>query len=100
MGISFTVYSEAGNIDRAWPFDVIPRVISTQEWNAVSRGLTQRLQALNLFIDDLYGDARVVADGIVPAEIVRGSPNFRPECVGVRPPQADLGPHLWQRPGP
>jgi uncharacterized circularly permuted ATP-grasp superfamily protein len=87
MGISFTVYSDAGNIDRAWPFDVIPRVISTQEWNNVSRGLEQRLLALNLFIDDLYDDAKVVADGVVPAEIVCGSPNFRPECKGVRPPQ-------------
>jgi uncharacterized circularly permuted ATP-grasp superfamily protein len=87
MGISFTLYSEAGNIDRAWPFDVIPRVISTQEWNAVSKGLEQRLQALNLFIDDLYADAKVVSDGVVPAEIICGSPNFRPECVGVRPPQ-------------
>jgi uncharacterized circularly permuted ATP-grasp superfamily protein len=85
MGISFTLYSEAGNIDRAWPFDVIPRVISSQEWSVASRGLEQRLQALNMFIDDLYGDARAVADGIVPSEIVCGSPNFRPECTGVRP---------------
>jgi uncharacterized circularly permuted ATP-grasp superfamily protein len=85
MGISFTVYSEAGNIDRAWPFDVIPRVISSTEWSVASRGLEQRLQVLNMFIDDLYGDARAVAEGIVPAEIVCGSPNFRPECKDVRP---------------
>ena len=88
MGISFTVYSEAGNIDRAWPFDVIPRVISTREWSRLADGLIQRLRALNMFIDDLYGDARVFADGIVPEELIRGSVNFRPECIGVRPPQA------------
>ncbi|MGE3619815.1 MAG: circularly permuted type 2 ATP-grasp protein [Acidimicrobiia bacterium] len=88
MGISFTVYSEKGNIDRSWPFDVIPRVIPVGEWRRVSRGLLQRLQALNMFIDDLYGEARVLDDGIVPPEIVLGSPNHRPECVGVRPPQA------------
>ncbi len=85
MGISFTVYSEKGNIDRAWPFDVIPRVIDIGEWSTVARGLAQRLQALNMFIDDLYGDAKVLADGIVPADIVTGSPNYRPECIGIRP---------------
>jgi uncharacterized circularly permuted ATP-grasp superfamily protein len=87
MGISFTVYAEKGNIDRAWPFDVIPRVIELREWEQVSKGLIQRLRALNLFIGDLYGEARVLADGIVPAEIVKGSPNYRPECIGIRPPQ-------------
>lgn len=86
MGISFTVYSDEGNIDRAWPFDVIPRVIDLGEWEAVAEGLVQRLQALNLFIGDLYGEARVLADGVVPAEVVKGSPNYRPECAGVRPP--------------
>jgi uncharacterized circularly permuted ATP-grasp superfamily protein len=85
MGITFTVYSEAGGIDRSWPFDVIPRVISTQEWERVSAGLVQRLTALNLFIDDLYGDAKALKDGIVPREVVEGSPNFRPECAGATP---------------
>ena len=86
MGITFTVYSEADDGDRSWPFDVIPRVISTQEWNAISAGLVQRLTALNMFIDDLYGSARVIADGIVPAEVLASSTNFRQQCVGVRPP--------------
>jgi len=87
MGISFTVYSEKGNIDRAWPFDVIPRVIDFHEWEKVTEGLIQRLRALNLFIGDLYGEARVLADGIIPAEIITGSPNYRPECIGIEPPQ-------------
>jgi uncharacterized circularly permuted ATP-grasp superfamily protein len=86
MGISFTVYSEKGNIDRAWPFDVIPRVIEINEWNRVADGLIQRLRALNLFIGDLYGEAKVLADGIIPEEIVKGSPNYRPECIGAAPP--------------
>jgi uncharacterized circularly permuted ATP-grasp superfamily protein len=85
MGVSFTVYSDAGNIDRAWPFDVIPRIIAKQEWDAVSAGLVQRLAALNLFIDDLYGDQRAIRDGIVPAELIAESVNFRPECVGASP---------------
>jgi uncharacterized circularly permuted ATP-grasp superfamily protein len=87
MGITFTVYTEAANIDRAWPFDVIPRVISTQEWQRLSAGLVQRLTALNLFIDDLYGAAKVVADGVFPAEVLASSVNYRPQCQGVRPPQ-------------
>jgi uncharacterized circularly permuted ATP-grasp superfamily protein len=85
MGITFAVYTEAASIDRAWPFDVIPRVISTQEWELISAGLVQRLATLNLFIDDLYGDAKVVADGVFPAEVLASSENFRSECRGVRP---------------
>jgi uncharacterized circularly permuted ATP-grasp superfamily protein len=85
MGITFTVYTEGQNLDRSWPFDVIPRVISTQEWADISAGLTQRLTALNLFIDDLYGPAKVLKDGIVPPEVVAASPGFRPQCSGVHP---------------
>ncbi len=85
MGITFTVYSEAGNIDRSWPFDVVPRVISTTEWTQISAGLAQRLKALNMFIDDLYGEQRVVADGVFPAELLRDSVNFRTQCIGMKP---------------
>ncbi len=87
MGVSFAVYSDGQNIDRAWPFDVVPRVISTREWDRVSRGLIQRLEALNLFIDDLYHDAKVIADGVFSQELLDDSVNFRPECVGVDPPK-------------
>ena len=59
MGISFTVYSEAGNIDRAWPFDLIPRVITAREWTQVRRGLEQRSRALNLFINDVYNKQKI-----------------------------------------
>ncbi len=87
MGITFTVYSEEGGaIDRAWPFDVIPRVIPESEWRQVEAGLKQRVQALNLFIDDLYHDQKVVKDGVFPAEVLAKSVNFRPQCVGVKPP--------------
>lgn len=87
MGITFTVYSEGENIDRAWPFDLIPRVITTDEWDATSAGLVQRLTALNMFIDDLYHDRRIIREGVFPAEVVDSSVNFRPECVGVDPPR-------------
>jgi uncharacterized circularly permuted ATP-grasp superfamily protein len=70
MGITFTVYTEGQNIDRAWPFDVIPRTIEATEWARIERGLVQRLTALNHFIDDLYHDQRIIADGIVPKDII------------------------------
>ena len=85
MGVSFTVYSEAGNIDRAWPFDIIPRVISSSQWYRAAAGLEQRLQALNMFINDLYHEQRIIKDGVIPEFILLQSKNFRKECVGVSP---------------
>ena len=85
MGITFTIYSEAGNIDRAWPFDVIPRVMSRTEWDPIQRGLKQRLRALNMFINDLYNGQNIIKDGVFPREVLEGSVNFRPQCVGVTP---------------
>ncbi len=85
MGISFTVYTEEGNIDRAWPFDIIPRTIDAKDWQVAEKGLKQRLTALNRFIDDLYHDQKCIKDGIIPKHIIEESKNFRPECVGVSP---------------
>ncbi len=85
MGITFTVYSDGRGIDRAWPFDIIPRIIAADEWRRIERGLMQRLRALNAFIDDLYHDQRVVADGVFPAGLLEHSVNYRPQCRGVSP---------------
>ncbi|MDH3406306.1 MAG: circularly permuted type 2 ATP-grasp protein [Gammaproteobacteria bacterium] len=86
MGVTFRVYSEeGGSIDRAWPFDIIPRIIAASEWRRIEAGLKQRVHALNLFIDDLYHDQRVVRDGVFPNEILASSKNFRPQCVGINP---------------
>jgi uncharacterized circularly permuted ATP-grasp superfamily protein len=85
MGITFTVYSDAGNIDRAWPFDIIPRTMSSTEWAVIDAGLKQRLTALNLFIDDLYNAQKIVKDGVFPIEVLEGSKNFRTQCQGMTP---------------
>ncbi|SIS97421.1 circularly permuted type 2 ATP-grasp protein [Neptunomonas antarctica] len=85
MGVSFTVYTEEGNIDRAWPFDIIPRTISAQQWERTAAGLKQRLKALNMFIGDLYDKQQIIKDGVIPAHIVLESKNFRPECIGIKP---------------
>lgn len=85
MGISFTVYSEGNNIDRSWPLDAFPRTIAGAEWDAIERGLKQRLQALNLFIDDLYNARKILGDGIVPSELIDSSKNYLEPCKGFTP---------------
>ncbi len=85
MGISFTVYTEGGNIDRAWPFDIVPRIIGAKEWHKVSAGLLQRSRALNAFINDVYNEQRIFKEGVIPADVVLESPNFKPQCVGHTP---------------
>ena len=83
MGITFTVYGEGSSIDRAWPVDIIPRIIAAKEWAKTEAGLRQRLTALNLFIGDLYGEQKIVKDGVFPGELLANSKNFRPQCIGV-----------------
>jgi uncharacterized circularly permuted ATP-grasp superfamily protein len=87
MGITFTVYTqEEGSIDRSWPFDIIPRIIPKSEWDRIELGLKQRVRALNLFIDDLYHDQKIIKNKVFPAELLANSVNFRKECIGVNPP--------------
>ena len=86
MGISFTVYDEGNMIDRAWPFDIIPRTIGKKEWQGIEIGLKQRVEALNLFIDDLYHDQKIIKDGVFPKGLLEKSVNFRKQCVGINPP--------------
>jgi len=88
MGITFTVYSEEeGSIDRSWPFDIIPRIIARNEWQLIEKGLKQRVNALNFFIDDIYHKQQIIKDGVFPDTLIADSKNFRPQCVGVNPPQ-------------
>lgn len=85
MGISFTVYSEGENIDRAWPMDIIPRVITLKEWSRLEKGLIQRITALNMFINDVYNDMRVVKDKVFPLEIIESSKDYLIQCKGISP---------------
>lgn len=82
LGITFTVYSDALAIDRILPFDCVPRVLTAAEWARMERGITQRVRALNLFLGDIYNARRIIRDGIVPAALVLGNPNYRPEMEG------------------
>jgi uncharacterized circularly permuted ATP-grasp superfamily protein len=84
LGITFTVYSDSMAIDRVLPFDVIPRLLSPEDWRAIEAGVIQRVRAINLFLDDVYHDAKVLKDKVVPAELVLGNANYRPEMRGIR----------------
>lgn len=82
LGITFTVYSDKDVIDRVLPFDVIPRVLSASEWAHIEAGCIQRVTAINRFIEDVYGDQRILKEGIVPSELVLDNKNYRPEMAG------------------
>ena len=85
-GISFKVYGDEEGDERIIPVDCLPRVISASEWRQLEIGLTQRLKALNLFLADVYGPARIVEDGVIPVEVVRGCPQYRVEMRGFEAP--------------
>jgi uncharacterized circularly permuted ATP-grasp superfamily protein len=86
MGITFTVYSEGQNIDRAWPFDVVPRTLAAAEWDRTAAGLSQRLRALNRFIADVYAERHFIRAGHMPADVLATSRNYLDACHGARPP--------------
>ncbi len=86
-GITFNVYGDAAGTEKIFPFDIIPRVIPASDWATIERGLKQRVRALNLFIDDVYGERRILKAGVVPESLVASAASFLPPCVGVRPPK-------------
>ncbi|MFZ4637013.1 MAG: circularly permuted type 2 ATP-grasp protein, partial [Pirellulales bacterium] len=87
MGITFNVYGHEAGTEKIWPFDIVPRVIDGAEWSVIDRGLKQRIRALNLFIDDVYNQRRIVADGVVPDWLVDSGTCFRGPCAGLKPPR-------------
>jgi len=87
MGITFNVYGNEQATERIFPFDILPRIVAADEWAVIEKGLQQRIRALNLFIDDIYHEQKIVNDGIVPREIVESASGFRKQCVGLNPPR-------------
>ena len=85
-GITFTVYGDDEADERIIPIDCVPRLLSAAEWRHLESGLTQRIGALNRFLEDVYGEARIIADGVIPADAVRGCPQYRLEMRGVSVP--------------
>ncbi len=86
MGITFNVYGEGGGRDRIFPFDLIPRIVTGAEWIQLERGLKQRIRALNLFIDDIYHDQKILRDNAIPRDVIESAKSLRPQCMGINPP--------------
>ena len=85
QGITFTVYGDAEQTERIFPFDLLPRIIPNTEWRTIEYGLQQRVRALNDFLLDIYGEQKILKDQVVPRELVESSIHFQREMVGFRP---------------
>ena len=86
QGITFSVYSDRRGVEKIFPFDLIPRPVAAAEWTDLEKGLLQRIQALNLFLYDVYHDRKIFIDKIIPEELVLKSKCYRPEMIGFDPP--------------
>ncbi|MGA9637182.1 circularly permuted type 2 ATP-grasp protein [Flavobacterium sp.] len=94
QGITFTVYSDNDEgIERIFPFDIIPRIITQQDWLEVESGIAQRLKALNLFLEDIYNEQLIIKDGIIPASLIASCPHYIPEVHGIKLPH-DIHVHI------
>ncbi|WP_341208326.1 circularly permuted type 2 ATP-grasp protein [uncultured Sphingomonas sp.] len=93
LGITFAVYGESEAGERIIPFDIVPRVFLADEWARLSEGLIQRVQAINAFLVDIYGEQKILRDGVLPADLILGNTQFRPEVAGIRPPH-DVWAHI------
>ncbi|MDP5169018.1 MAG: circularly permuted type 2 ATP-grasp protein [Bacteroidia bacterium] len=87
MGMTFNVYSEGVENERILPLDIIPRIIAHQDWALIRKGLTQRIKALNMFIQDMYHEKRAVTEGVIPQHLLDSCPNYLPACEGLMPPK-------------
>jgi uncharacterized circularly permuted ATP-grasp superfamily protein len=86
QGITFTVYGHEQQTEKIIPTDLLPRIVRGAEWDQLERGLKQRILALNLFLKDIYGDAKILADKVIPRDLVYGSKHFHREMRGVNVP--------------
>ncbi|SFD11895.1 circularly permuted type 2 ATP-grasp protein [Algibacter pectinivorans] len=93
QGVTFTVYNDNEGIEKIFPFDIVPRIITANEWQKIESGIKQRLKALNLFIKDIYNEQFIIKDGIVPGELIYSCPNYLREMKGVKVPH-DIYVHI------
>jgi uncharacterized circularly permuted ATP-grasp superfamily protein len=93
QGITFTVYSESTGIERIFPFDIIPRIITGTEWDKIEKGIKQRLKALNIFLKDIYSDQKILNDKIIPAQLIASCPYYIREVYGIKVPH-DIYVHI------
>jgi uncharacterized circularly permuted ATP-grasp superfamily protein len=86
QGVTFSVYKDSEGTEKIFPFCLLPRLISAADWAHIEAGLKQRLQALSQFLDDVYGEQRILKEGRVPADLVLGAKYYLPRLKGIKPP--------------
>jgi uncharacterized circularly permuted ATP-grasp superfamily protein len=84
QGITFTVYGHNQGLEKPFPVDLIPRIVPSDEWAMIEKGLSQRVRALNLFLDDVYNEGKIFQDNVIPRELVVNAPDFRRNFVGAK----------------
>ncbi|MGV3484286.1 MAG: circularly permuted type 2 ATP-grasp protein [Planctomycetaceae bacterium] len=87
MGITFTVYGDSSGTEKIMPFDIVPRIIGAMLWRHIEAGLKQRIQALNLFLNDIYNDQAILRDNVIPRELIENATTFLKPCLGLKPPR-------------
>src|SRR5437016_14637975 len=87
QGITFTVYGEKEGLERIFPFDFVPRIVTAREWERLETGLVQRVTALNLFIADVYGEQKCLRDRVLPPALLLSRREYKRELLNVRPPR-------------
>ena len=87
QGITFTVYGRDEGTEKIFPYDLLPRLVTAQEWDRIERGLTQRITALNLFLRDVYSEAKILNDHVVPRELVYSCKHYRRQMRGLQVPR-------------
>ena len=93
QGITFTVYSDDAGIERIFPFDILPRIITAAEWAHVEKGIQQRLKALNLFLKDIYSKQEIIRDSVIPPQLIASCPHYLREVAGIKVPH-DIYVHI------
>lgn len=86
-GVRFGIYKDGVFKEQLFPFDPIPRVIGKEEWDEIEAGLIQRVTALNLFLSDIYGEKKIVKDGVIPPEFIFSSSGYLTACEGLKTPK-------------
>jgi uncharacterized circularly permuted ATP-grasp superfamily protein len=86
QGVTFSVYGDSRGTEKIFPYCLVPRMIASDDFRRLERGLQQRLRALGMFLDDIYGDQKILTAGVVPAEMILGATGYRPMLRGVKPP--------------
>ena len=93
LGMTFNVYHDNQGIEKILPLDLIPRIIGGTEWEHINNGLEERIQALNMFLQDIYGEQKILKDKVVPKDLILSSPDYLKPCEGLRPPK-DIWCHI------